>query len=344
MKRHAVVRLPNWLPLLFVHNTPYFINHTTSQTNPHRIMLCAIVSSVFSALLTETPMLMAHDSATGYLKENIIDKEVYDWTITQKGRFDEQLTCGARALDIRLEVKEGKLKLHHGVVPVPTKPEVAFKDVLTWAANSSNTGELALLDVTHCDGDSCTDLAEVLFTSLNITILNCSDLPTTTFERAVSLGKQGSGGSILAVPHGCHASNYEPTVTCYPPYKYKVSEGDVVRPAKRGVGLAVGCHVGSSHEDTAFDLMYLYLNRTSAKPLQKDTFVQLQALWQEGADTIPIGVVTDSSLVKDELKSKINAHLAEKLALGWFPNINFLEVNNACDGGMVLKEALGRRV
>ena len=49
-------------------------------------------------------------------------------------------------------------------------------------------------------------------------------------------------------------------------------------------------------------------------------------------------------LVKDELRSGLNALLVQWLKNGSFPHVNFLEVNNVCDGGVDILDTLRSRL
>ena len=67
---------------------------------------------------------------------------------------------------------------------------------------------------------------------------------------------------------------------------------------------------------------------------------QMQALWQEAADSVVIGTLKGSSLLKDEVESGLNGLLAEWMLNGSWPTANFLEVNNVCDQGPALLAAI----
>ena len=70
----------------------------------------------------------------------------------------------------------------------------------------------------------------------------------------------------------------------------------------------------------------------------------MQAIWQESATTVIDGEAHGSSLVKDELRSGLNALLVRWLKNGSFPHVNFLEVNNVCDGGAEIRAELLSRL
>ena len=68
----------------------------------------------------------------------------------------------------------------------------------------------------------------------------------------------------------------------------------------------------------------------------------VQALWQETVDSVIVSSLHGSSLILDESKSQINHILAEKIINKEFDvtNVNAVEINNVCDGGIELLNAL----
>ena len=70
-------------------------------------------------------------------------------------------------------------------------------------------------------------------------------------------------------------------------------------------------------------------------------FAQAQALWQESAASVAVGASRNSSLLRDERESGLNAALASLVRAGrWRGRLNLLEVNNICDGGPQLLAAM----
>ena len=66
----------------------------------------------------------------------------------------------------------------------------------------------------------------------------------------------------------------------------------------------------------------------------------VQALWESDAYGCVTGTLHNSSLLMDESRSKINEWVAQSILKGSFKYLNFLEVNNVCDGGERIVEAL----
>ena len=81
------------LPLLVIFSLGTV--ETTKRDTPVR------ASAAASPLLRQTPLLMAHDAASGALEGSALPDIVRLWAQTQSGNLSVQLGCGARALDLR---------------------------------------------------------------------------------------------------------------------------------------------------------------------------------------------------------------------------------------------------
>ncbi|GMH82380.1 hypothetical protein TrVE_jg6672 [Triparma verrucosa] len=104
------------------------------------------------------------------------------------------------------------------------------------------------------------------------------------------------------------------------------------------------CWDDSSSKSTPVDQMTAYMDKVSqAGPGQGSSNIplyQIQALWEESTASVVIGELHLSSLVEDEAKSKLNALTTSYINADRFPNLNYVEVNNVCDGGPELLAAL----
>ena len=63
-------------------------------------------------------------------------------------------------------------------------------------------------------------------------------------------------------------------------------------------------------------------------------------LWQESDDDVAIGVTRLSSILKDEERSQLNHQILLQIQAGNYTDFNMYEVNNVCDGGPELFQAL----
>jgi len=107
---------------------------------------------------------MSHDAASGMLKPNII---INPYAKTQEGNLTQQLNCGARALDLRVQLKgNDSLVFHHGKVVVDYKVREAMSEVREWLR--TNPLEFVVLSWT------CRSNSQRCFEILNQTLLNVS--------------------------------------------------------------------------------------------------------------------------------------------------------------------------
>ena len=115
------------------------------------------------------------------------------------------------------------------------------------------------------------------------------------------------------------------------------------------------CYDGDPRQGYPLDRLFDYLDATSltmpptddpTAPLSPDgtgrQLWQMQALWQETAESVVLGTLRRSSLLDDEIRSGLNAKLAAAVSSGRWQGsgISLLEVNNVCDGGAQLYGAL----
>lgn len=92
------------------------------------------------------PMIFTHDSATGYLSSGVIN----DYAITQEGNFYCQLSSGARALDLRVELKSDKsLIFHHSTFNINKLVSDGLDEILSWAKYNKDPRDFTLLLFNH---------------------------------------------------------------------------------------------------------------------------------------------------------------------------------------------------
>lgn len=317
------------------------------------------------ALLTQTPMIITHDAASGYLGGGLTNA----WTDTQGANLVQQLDCGARAFDARPEMHRSYgLIWHHGSVIIQYPFKRSVEDIIGWCAR--NPSELVLLPISECDGDGCMAAVIEVLASMRVKIVDdCGALKGLTYGDAKRFAALPGGGALLAVlgptpPSGqaCSNGNYDSSLTCVDSLSDKVLEscGNTTgmhtldsavvdactsHLAAGAPSVALGrrsfdCWKSSGKSQIAVDRLLSYLDRVSAGGLSDGMFTQAQALWQESATSVIVGTWRHSSLVKDEVNSGINQIIVAAVRSGRWSNINLLEVNNVCDEGPQLLEAL----
>ena len=68
----------------------------------------------------------------------------------------------------------------------------------------------------------------------------------------------------------------------------------------------------------------------------------VQVLWQETPASIIVSGLHKSNIILDETRSELNHIIATKIMNGEIniSRINLLEINNVCDGGQALMQAI----
>ncbi|GMI47019.1 hypothetical protein TrCOL_g1011 [Triparma columacea] len=122
--------------------------------------------------------------------------------------------------------------------------------------------------------------------------------------------------------------------------KYPSDEEEGVLKARLKALFTYSCWDDSSTKETPLKQMTNYMDKVSKAGPGDAPFYQMQALWEESTASVVVGELHFSSLVEDEEKSKLNALTRDYIDSGRFPNINYIEVNNVCDGGVELKKSL----
>ncbi|GMH73537.1 hypothetical protein TL16_g06221 [Triparma laevis f. inornata] len=312
--------------------------------------------------LDEYGMIMVHDAASGYLDtNNIVTKEVYDWTRTQDmptHSAADLLFCGARSFDWRPSYKESKLQAHHGDVTIEHTFSDTLDEITFWAA--ANPTELVIMHIWDCvsdDSGDCTTevLKELSFRNLTA-IDDCNKLNGITVGEAKALAQAPSSGLGLVLPimpttgntggQACSAENYDESIACWGTKSFTKSSSDPANPDVFDCIELENINVDALYKDLSVEekngLMTTYMDKVSqAGPSQGSVpMYQIQALWEESVASVVIGELHLSSLIEDEAKSKLNALTASYVNADRFPNLNYIEVNNVCDGGPELLAAL----
>lgn len=270
-------------------------------------------------LLGDAALLMAHDAGTAYLPSS--SEPVAAWTKTQPdGGFPRLLDCGARALDVRPRLdRNGTLIMRHGVIALPMPLRSAVVDVQQWAL--AHPGEVVLLYMSHFRSGAARVATRAMLADLGVRALlggNCSAVLSLSLAEAARAG-------VVAV-EDCVQENYAPDVVC---------EEALDR-------LCFSRPDGLLGADSRFSR---YMGATAAAgPDIAHGLWMLQAHWQYNAEAVALGVLHKTSVLKDNQRagaSGLNAHVAAHLA-DW-PRVGILEMNDVCDSGQRIYEALAAR-
>lgn len=279
--------------------------------------------------LNKVVMIQPHDAATGELDERR-DKIVARWTRTQNGTILDQLDCGARAFDYRPFLSEdGALYAHHGPIVIYKPMRETLREIQMWGRK--NPSELILLSLSHCVtqrfengyySDECREEALALLEELDIhTITDCSEFEHMTYAQALSYG------TILA-EFECSYGFWDPTNTCY-----GVQEG-----------VEYVCYESPLEaNNTAIPWTHMtnfLTTNTATMPVSNGVPWGIGGNWQSSAQSVVLGTLHNSSLLQDEARSGINAWLADSIRAGMMKNLNLLGVDNVCDGGREIQQAI----
>ena len=296
--------------------------------------------------VNEWPIIMAHDAATTYLEGGLLH-QINNWAKTQQdGGPSGLLNCGARSFDWRPLMDKGSLVMHHGSIKVNHAMSDALNDMVKWASAHPSVEDTVFLMITDCSGDGCDDAVASALSSRNITYINdCSELKNLMVADAHQRGKLPSGGSILAI-HDCWVSYYESSVACS-------GYGDTANAAAAAAAATTGetlegksfytCYSDSSSKSFPLNRMWSYVDNTTASgPPIDGRMWTLQTLWEETAASVAIGELHGSTLLDDEKRSSLNALVTARIKSGDIDasRINFIEVNNVCDGGNELLDTI----
>jgi hypothetical protein len=300
-----------------------------------------------SLLLSEASFLMSHDSGTGYLTSNIeISGATNLYAKNQLGSVYDQLSNGARALDVRPKLlQNGTIVLHHGAIGIGTTLETLVTDAMKWCTD--NPDELILIfhsnlaydDNMYPDADTAVEALSQVYDSLGVPYVECGDMYGLTVEEAMEMALLSSGGYLLALDqHDAYASfcaktNYisDQIVTCYPNNTLPCTN------SKSPALAMLKEYALASTNNEATDSTYVL-----GPPQSLDTwpFNIIQGLWQVDTHSAAFGVAHVSSIIDDNTKSRINAHLVDWIYNEEFDTISLLMVDHVALNGNALLSVL----
>lgn len=304
--------------------------------------------------MTAWPMITTHDAGTGLATSPTCDAahQINNFLVTQaRGPMSSQLQCGARSLDFRPYVQDGRLKIHHGSQVIDHDFADALRDIVAWA--NKHPGDIIYIYSSHCDGSSDDDKAQCpqkmadAFSSMGIKLYqnpNCNDLWSMTVGEALETGRLSGGGSIVAT-WGCVQQNYDKSIECYTSSR----EGDLyairalraaaeqdtrLQPvlafaeSQSSKAMSTEALDNTSFHSTkgapratcygsggsAFDHLWEYMTKTTSQA--HSVFSMAQAHWQYSAGSIAQGVLHGSCILKDEASAKLNQKLSDKIRAG----------------------------
>jgi hypothetical protein len=289
---------------------------------------------------------MSHDAATGYLhNQNLVVSSVASYTKNQIGSAYDQLNDGARALDVRPKLLEnGTVICHHGAISIPVTLETLITDAMQWCAE--NPDELVLIDHLNFAYENATPSADLavealtnIYNSLGVTYVECGDVYGLTVEETMELAALPTGGYLLAMDRhdaytsSCAKGNWIPDqiVTCYPNNTLPCTNPS--SPVLQDLKRYVLASANNEPSDSTYDL---------GPPQSLDFYPlnKIQALWQVDTHSAALGVVHVSSIIDDNTKSRLNAHIVDWVYSNEFDAISLLMVDHVRLNGNALLSVL----
>lgn len=286
------------------------------------LLLCLELGfAIQDILLNQFPFLMSHDAATGEIIE-ARDHIIAAYSKTQPSGLVEQLNCGARSFDYRPLAHEGNLFAHHGNFKILKPMKESMMEIMRWC--DSNPDDLVLVYLSHYEGDdNCKDLSIELMKSLNImTVSNCDDLSTLSYKKAYVQSRLRGGGHLMAL-FDCVDEEFDPKVNCY------------------GKGYSCYDSWPENSSSIPWETMENYIyNVTKRVPVSDGQLWMTQAHWQSSTVSVPLGILHNSTVLKDEERSSMNIWIAAQISEKKLPFLNIVEVDNVCDHGLDIYNAL----
>ena len=291
-----------------------------------------------SLLLSSVSFLMSHDAATGYIKRTSLSGGgvIASYGKNQVGTAYDQLNNGARALDLRpYYLTNGTVIFHHGLVNIPVTMEQLVSDVVRWCGE--NDDELVLLLSSELGYESYNDqysddlvaiqAISSIYNKLGVSYLKCTDVYGLTVEETMELASLPFGGYALALDGQdrdasfCGKSNWVASklVTCYPPGEEKCTNGRNSQPMSslKEYILASANNEATDDSSTLGPPASLYYH----------PFNEIQALWQVTVASATAGLAHFSSILNDNIKSKINEEMVDMIYDGNFQAISLFAVD-----------------
>eukprot|EP00934_Nitzschia_sp_Nitz4_P006805 Nitzschia sp. Nitz4//scaffold266_size26515//8448//9698//NITZ4_008255-RA/size26515-processed-gene-0.2-mRNA-1//1//CDS//3329544862//6795//frame0 len=317
---------------------------------------------------------MAHDAATGYLTNHHgMSLPINLYAKNQVGTVYQQLQDGARALDVRPHLLlNGTVLLHHGMITIPVSLQTLVQDARQWA--QENPSELVLV-LHHNMGyesgispsaDVAVSALSQVYQSLGVPYVSCDDVVDFTVEQVMELARLGNdndNGYLLALDRqdayasSCAKLNYVESqmITCYPSHLPTTTTTSTTTQAS----IASSSNVTSiippcTHppSPTLSSLQEYALASANNEPTDDSStlgppaswesypFNAIQALWQVDTHSAVMGLAHKSSIIDDNIKSHLNAHVAGWVYQSDFDAISLLFVDHVHLNGNVLLSVL----
>ncbi|KAG7361975.1 hypothetical protein IV203_025641 [Nitzschia inconspicua] len=334
---------------------------------------CYIPSMNQDMLLSEASFILSHDAATGYLQDHSLISVANSYAKNQVGSVYQQLNDGARALDVRPKLlANGTLLCHHGGLTIPVTLERLVQDAIQWCNDNNDSDELVLIlhhnfaypggngdgtDVattttTTPRADVAVSALSQVYDSLGVNYVQCAEVSTMTVKETMKLAALPSGGYLLAMDQqdaytsSCAKLNYvqDLLVTCYSNStdtgsnnnNNRRSSDPCTKPRSSKLQELKDYVMASANNEPTDS------NQVLGPPASTDRypFNELQALWQVDATSAALGMIHLSTLLDDNTKSQLNAHIVNWVYEESLKAISLLAVDQVQLNGNALLSVL----
>jgi hypothetical protein len=264
-------------------------------------------------------MIMAHDAATCSL--NPVESE---FVKTQNGNFASMLDCGARVIDYRPYLDGKKIYGHHGPIVIYTEMKDAINQMKNWA--KSHTDDLVIISVSHCVdkrldnhyyAQGCADAVKELLSSMSVPVIQESELGSMTKRTSIQRG------NVVAIFNSIASNSWKENIVCYSKH--------------------YTCYdAWPGHKEIPWNNLKNNVNQYTAIPPSWDgRFAIVDFNWQSSGDSDFYALLhKGGSLLNTESRSGLNKWTATQIAANAFPHLNWINVDNVCDNGQAIYQAI----
>lgn len=213
---------------------------------------------------------------------------------------------------------------HHGLFTIHYLFDTALNETLQWA--SAHPGELIVLIVAEpvaennrTTDDTISEYKRILALHEVPFIGDCAKFPTLTVGNARRLARRSYG--VIAVDATCVDGHFDESVHC----------------SEVSVHQSYCCY--KLHPEVAFGKLWQSLEFATRK--YPPSLGYAEAHWQYDPESVAASEVFGGSVLLDETYAAVNKKLIGRLDT--FKALSWLEVDNVCDAGKELFNALNRR-
>lgn len=234
------------------------------------------------------------------------------------------------------------------MVNIPITLKQLVSEVIQWC--NENNDELVLLLASELGYESYNDeynddlvaieAIQSIYSELGVAYVHCNDVYGFTVEETMQIAELSSGGYLLALDGQdryasfCGKSNWVSSelVTCYPVGEEKCTNGRNTVPMSN-----LKDYIRASANNEASDD-----SSTLSPPadLYNHPFNEVQALWQVTVQSATAGLTHLSSILNDNIKSKVNEEMANVIYNGELNAISLFAVDNVALNGNALLSVL----